>query len=263
MGAMKSAAIRMLDAALPQSFKDSFFHLSFNLARPEFHRFAFEYAQAPDMRLGLSAMKQRGFIPHTIIDVGAFEGAWSSMARQIWPHAKIVMIEPNRSKADRLSTLASEISAEYFCELLGAREGANVSFHVMGSGSSVFAERSPLARETETRALTTLDSLRPSVDRPLLLKIDAQGYELEILKGAGETLRGTDAIVLEIAVIEINEGAPLLHTVVEFMCGLGFVTYDVLEIHRRPLDKALNQIDIVFVRQDSPLIADKRLFAIG
>jgi hypothetical protein len=46
-----------------------------------------------------------------------------------------------------------------------------------------------------------------------------------------------------------------------FMKGLGFVTYDILEIHRRPLDKALSQIDFLFVREQSPLIADKRHFA--
>jgi len=47
------------------------------------------------------------------------------------------------------------------------------------------------------------------------------------------------------------------------MTTIGFVAYDILEVHRRPLDRALNQIDIVFVRNDSPLIADKRHFAIG
>jgi hypothetical protein len=32
------------------------------------------------------------------------------------------------------------------------------------------------------------------------------------------------------------------------------VAYDVMELHRRPLDKALNQIDIVFVRKQSSLL---------
>jgi len=52
--------------------------------------------------------------------------------------------------------------------------------------------------------------------------------------------------LLEIAIIESNEGAPLLHDVVAFMKTLGFVAYDILEVHRRPLDKALNQFDIIF-----------------
>src|SRR5262249_4097827 len=115
----------------------------------------------------------------------------------------------------------------------------------------------------ETRRLRRLDSVIHTIDPPAFLKIDAQGYELEILKGAADVLASFDAILLEIATIEINEGAPLLHDVVPFMTAIGFVAYDILEVHRRPLDGALNQIDIVFVRKNCPLIADKRHFAIG
>jgi len=111
------------------------------------------------------------------------------------------------------------------------------------------------------RRLRTLDSLLEDVERPALLKIDAQGYELEILEGASMILPAFEAVLLEVAIIEINEGAPLLHDVVAFMKTRGFVAYDIVEIHRRPLDHALNQVDIVFVSEQSQLIADKRHFA--
>jgi hypothetical protein len=41
----------------------------------------------------------------------------------------------------------------------------------------------------------------------------------------------------------------------------GFAAYDIFGFHRRPLDKALNQIDVILIREDSALIADKRHFA--
>jgi hypothetical protein len=81
------------------------------------------------------------------------------------------------------------------------------------------------------------------------------------LNGALTVLPAFEAVLLEIAVIEINEGAPLLDEVVAFMKKCGFVTYDILEIHRRPLDGALNQVDIIFIRVESQLIADKRHYA--
>ena len=96
---------------------------------------------------------------------------------------------------------------------------------------------------------------------PVFLKIDAQGYELEILRGATNVLEKAEAVLLEIAIIEINEQAPLLHDVVQFMKDISFVTYDIVEIHRRPLDGALNQIDVIFVREESALIYDKRHYA--
>jgi len=106
------------------------------------------------------------------------------------------------------------------------------------------------------------NTLLKGIAAPALLKIDAQGYELEILRGAMKVLPLIDAILLEIAVIEINKGAPLLNEVLGFMKTLGFVAYEILEIHRRPLDGALNQIDFTLcVREQSQLIADKRHFA--
>src|SRR5581483_5625722 len=109
--------------------------------------------------------------------------------------------------------------------------------------------------------LTTLDSLDLRFEEPSFLKIDAQGYELEILKGASNSIACFEAILLEIAIIEINECAPLLHEVVAFMDKLGFVTCEILEMHRRPLDRALSQIDVFFLRRESALFADRRYSA--
>jgi len=212
------------------------------------------------MYFGIQELCQHGFKPKKILDIGAYEGNWSRMANSVWPLAEIRMIEPNRAKLPILNSFAEQIGASVSCELLGAEDGKMVEFHLMQSGSSIMAERSSVPRETELREMDTLDSLFPDVESVDLIKIDAQGYELEILKGANRLIQGVAAILLEVAIIEINEGAPILHEVLDFMKDRGFVTYDILEIHRRPLDKALNQIDIMFVREESHLIADKRHF---
>jgi FkbM family methyltransferase len=183
------------------------------------------------------------------------------MARKIWPSAAIVMVEANQLKLAHLTTVAKKINATVQFSLLGAEDGRKVEFHVMESGSSVLGEISPLPRTTEPRALRTLDTLLPGLTHGALLKVDAQGYELEILRGARRALETAAAILLEISIIGINEGAPLLDEVIPFMKQRGFVAYDIFEIHRRPLDGALNQVDIIFVREDSALISDKRHFA--
>jgi FkbM family methyltransferase len=260
MSALKSAILNAFNV-LPERVKNSLLHLSFNVARPEFDRFSHLYAHAPNMELGLSTLARRGLQPTTVIDVGAFEGSWSEMARAIWPHSKIIMFEPNAAKAAIVSKAAKSIGANLFPELLGASDGAEVVFNVMESGSSIMNENSPLNRTKETRTLRRIDSIIPTLGRGALLKVDAQGYELEILKGADAILPSIDSVLLEVAIIEINEGAPLLADVVGFMKQRGFVTCEILEIHRRPLDQALNQIDILFVREDSKLFADKRHFS--
>lgn len=261
MNIVKTVMIKVLQWVLPNRIKNSIFHLSFHLAHAEYEKFAHYYSFAPNMDLGLADMAGRGFAPRTIVDVGAFEGNWSKLAKQIWPSSCLFMIEPNLEKKERLLAVAKDLGTDLFCELLGSVDGQEVQFYVMGSGSSIMAERSEVPRRVETRRLRTLDSLLKDVQPPALLKIDAQGYELQILTGAARILPNFEAVLLEVAIIEINEGAPLLHEVVAFMKARGFVAYDILEIHRRPLDKALNQVDIVFINERSWLIADKRHFA--
>jgi FkbM family methyltransferase len=257
----KRTCIKIGRRILPAGIKNSLFHFSYHLAPDEFEAFSYAYAFAPNMRLGLEAMAALGFSPRSIIDVGAYQGGWSEMARSIWPDSSIVMVEPNAEKEPNVRTVAQRIGARLVESLLGAEDGQEVDFNVMASGSSVMGERSPLARTVERRKLATLDTVIGQLQAPALLKIDAQGYELEILKGARLLLKDVEGLLLEVSIIEINEGAPLLHDVVLFMKNAGFLAYDILEIHRRPLDRALNQIDIIFVREGSQLHADNRHFS--
>jgi hypothetical protein len=93
---------------------------------------------------------------------------------------------------------------------------------------------------------------------PELLKIDVQGYELWVLKGAAESLQGIKVVLLEINVLDIYTGVPLFHEVVSWLRERGWVAYDICGLIRRPLDQALWQADMIFVPLESPLRSDKR-----
>ena len=171
------------------------------------------------------------------------------------------MVEPNALHANALQTLARALNATVSHELLGAEDGREVDFHLMegssATGSSVLPERSDVARTVERRRLRTLDSLLAGEPADLL-KIDVQGYELQILEGAARSLTTAKAVILETSLIEINEGCPLLHEVVAYMHERGFVVFDMLETHRRRADAALLQIDFLFCPIASPLRANRR-----
>jgi FkbM family methyltransferase len=258
---LKSTVIGILKNLLPRRIRNALFHLAFNIAHPEFEKFAFHYANAPNMKYGLQAICDRGFSPKSIVDVGAFEGEWSKIARSIWPNARLEMVEPNEKQYPILTPMMTTLKAHLHQELLGAEEGQEAAFYIMGSGSSIFEERGSISQNKEIRRLKTLDTILPDLDGIDLLKIDAQGYELEILKGAERLLPKTAAIILEVALIQMNQGAPLLHEVLTFMKARGFISYEILEFHRRLLDGALVQIDILFIREGSHLVSDKRFMA--
>ncbi len=127
--------------------------------------------------------------------------------------------------------------------LLGPEDDKQVEFFVMESGSSVFEENSPLEREIVKKKTARLDTIAGE-QRPDFLKLDVQGFELQVLSGATQILKSVEAVMMEVSLIEINKGAPMLAEVVQFMAERGFEVGDILEIHRRPLDQATNQVDL-------------------
>ena len=113
-------------------------------------------------------------------------------------------------------------------------------------------------RDVKTK-LRTLDSIlaADSLPGPDLIKLDVQGYELEVLKGAASALSAAKAVLMEVTVIELYQNNPVLSEVTAFMAERGFRTYDICSLLRRPLDKALCQVDIIFVKEDSELLERK------
>jgi len=146
MSRLKASTIAVQNRLLQDRIKRSLFHLVPSSV-VEFQRFAHEYSFAPNMTLGLRAVEKRGPTPKTIIDVGAFEGQWSRLARDIWPNSRVIMIEPNLAASKTIARVARDLDARLFCELLGATDGQPVQFTLMESGSSVSrAKRSAAKR---------------------------------------------------------------------------------------------------------------------
>lgn len=217
----------------------------------------------PDCDWSLRNARDNGFMPELIIDVGAYEGEWARMVHRIFPSARILAVEPQREKKEILQALSlSAARIDYDMALLGAEDNCEVTFHLNETVSSVLSEVVSEAPDREKRSTVTLDTLVEGTNftSPDFIKLDVQGYELEVLRGGRNifTLSPPEMIQMEISLIEINSGAPLLPEVIEYMNDLGYQLYDIAEFIRRPMDDALWQIDVIFVRKDSNLISSHR-----
>lgn len=71
----------------------------------------------------------------------------------------------------------------------------------------------------------TVDALVAERNLPLpdLIKMDVQGAELDVLRGAANTLQHAKDIILELQKVEYNKGAPLRDGVIEYLNSIGFV----------------------------------------
>jgi hypothetical protein len=76
------------------------------------------------------------------------------------------------------------------------------------------------------------------------IKMDTQGSELDIIKGGQRICKKAKYILLEVAVIEYNEKAPLENEIILFMENFGFKEFFTIGEHFN--GEQLVQKDIVF-----------------
>jgi len=221
-----------------------------DMARRSFHMASVEWS--------LRNIKALGFQPRQIVDVGAYVGGWTRMVKSIFPEARVLMIEAQQGRETDLRQVCSEFSGEVVARmsLLGPNHRERESFYELETGSSVLFEQSSIERRKVDYEMRTLDDVlaEAGFEQVEFLKLDVQGYELEVLKGAERTLPKIEVILMEVSLLGVNKGAPLLNEVVQFMSNRGFRVYDICSLIRRPLDSALWQSDLLFVREGSRLL---------
>jgi hypothetical protein len=102
-----------------------------------------------------------------------------------------------------------------------------------------------------TVAVERLDELVPALLPPagqLLIKVDTQGYELQVLQGATDLLPRTVAIQLELSLLPLYEGAPTFTELIAFVQSIGFELFSIIPGFRDPRSGRLLQADGFFVR---------------
>jgi FkbM family methyltransferase len=209
----------------------------------------------------LERLRDNHYTPDQIFDVGAYVGEFAKLCRSLWPSAGLICFEvlPHSVKELRNWCL-HDGNAVVIESLLGAETKSSVRFHEMETASSVLEEHIPQSAPARHYPMQTIDELvkNKGITAPNLLKLDVQGYELEVLKGAQKTLPQVSAVLAEVNFIDIHRGAPLVDELIVFMGDNGFVAYDICGLARRPLDQALWQADFIFVPRTSSLRSDRR-----
>jgi FkbM family methyltransferase len=128
----------------------------------------------------------------------------------------------------------------------------NDEFH---TGNSYYREDTEAFDNIEPVEVTTVSLDKYVVENnlplPDLIKIDTQGSELDILKGAEYCLKNASVLILELPLISYNIGSPNISEIIEYLRSKRFVPFTVIQEHQI-LDDAINismaQIDIAFVK---------------
>jgi FkbM family methyltransferase len=176
-----------------------------------------------------------------------------------YPNAEFVMIEPREACRKHLQPMQNS-DVLYVRELLGATRNMQ-KFYDHGEQSSVYKDYNNNEWGERMNIKTErLDNIIIDPPAPILLKLDVQGAELEVLKGAEKILDDVEVILMEVSLFPFMAGIPLITDVLVKMDELGFMVYDIFDRHLRPLDGRVGQLDICFIAKTSRLNDDIRWF---
>lgn len=221
---------------------------------------------APHMYWSINNLRRNGLDAKQLIDIGAYKGEWTHDVLRIFPNAEYLMLEANPERDKDLAAFVKSHHnprIRYEIALLASTPGENKTFHIMDTASSVLDEHKDTNSASVQLTTSTLDQIaaRNGFDKPSLIKLDVQGYEVEILKGGENTLAAAEAVLMEVSLLDIHKNVPLLRDVLNFMYEYGFVAYDICSVAaRRPMDRALWQTDVLFVKEDSRFRSNKSYF---
>lgn len=187
------------------------------------------------LKQGVAASVEHSGIPFspdiaTVIDLGASRGQFALFASDRFPNARIISFEPQPEPLAELSALLGD-RVEARPVAVGSKAGtATMNISRSDDSSSLLRigvnQRKVFpgteAVDTIEVEVTTLDAaLDQPLVRPSLLKIDVQGLELEVLKGATRTLAQIDEALIECSFVELYEGQAMADEVTAAMLEAG------------------------------------------
>jgi len=195
-----------------------------------------------------------------VFDVGANTGQFGNTLRESGYRGRIVSFEPlsaareqllKASKNDPLWEVAPQAA-------IGSKDG-EIDIHIAANSQSssvlnmldAHSSAAPESRYigSERVQMHCLDSLAPRYlrrDSTSFLKIDTQGYEEHVLKGASETLGLIAGLRLELSLVPLYEGQRLFDDLIEQVKALDFSLWALSPVLVDPRTGRLLQVDATF-----------------
>lgn len=194
----------------------------------------------------------------TVVDVGANRGQFATVARRLFPNARIYSFEPLTGPADIFTkALGGDAGVSLFKTAIGPEAKSATIYVTTRDDSSSLLQ--PGAAQDDIFGVTTARTDQISVRRlsdcigdaeiqdQALLKIDVQGGERDVLDGSSNLIDRFAAVYVECSFVEVYEKQPLYHDIARWMDAHHFrlagVYNQYVDPHHGPV-----QADFLFLR---------------
>lgn len=198
---------------------------------------------------------------NTILDIGANEGQYASKMRMFFPEAKILSFEPIPNVYQILTNnFKYDVNFRAYPIGLGGENTETEFFENESSASSSLLKMKDhtlhFNHATQTKPITItvkrLDEVLANEPllKPIMVKIDVQGFEDQVIAGGRETLAKADLILCEVSFAQLYEGQKLFNNIYETLSSLGFSYAGNYEQLHSPANNAILQADAIFIKKD-------------
>ena len=197
----------------------------------------------------------------TIFDIGANNGQFALDARAHLPDAHIYSFEPLKDCYTEL--VKNMVDAPHFKAFnfgLGAKNTESDIHRSTFSPSSSLLPMAQLHKELYPKSIGTVDEKITikrlddifdglAVEKPLMIKMDVQGYEDQVISGGIKTLSQASVLLIETSFKVLYEGQPLFEDICDLVRPLGFVYYGNNGQHWNKKTQELIYEDSIFVKK--------------
>jgi FkbM family methyltransferase len=211
-----------------------------------------------------------GYKPKVIFDIGANYGTWTNIASNYFPSAQYFLFEPNPIIANALrQNYKGQPLIRVVEKGVGAiSETRKFTVHSRhDSGSFIIDDASAFENGFEQIPIeiVSLDDFMLSNKMevvPDIIKIDAEGLDLEVIEGMKNTCLGKSELIFVEAAVLSNTFPNTVEKVVNKMHEAGYSMVDITDINRPFGFKGLWLIEIAFALKDGKVINSLRKFTI-
>lgn len=207
------------------------------------------------LKTSFSILKHFDFEPNHILDIGANHGTWTRETLKYFPNSYYTMVEPQKWLKESFEDLLKSPKINYHPIGMG-KENGSFKFTVVNrddSSSFRYTEEEAKANnfkqiEIPVKTIDTLISENQHLPKPDLIKIDAEGLDLEVIEGASNTLNSVEVIMIEAAITnyEFNND---IRTVLNFMYERGFKVLDFTDLNRPFKSNILWLVELIFIKK--------------
>ncbi len=206
----------------------------------------------------LTTLRYLGFSPRHIVDIGANRGGWTRQALQCFPDAQYTVIEPQHCLRDEAPDLLERENVHWHTAGIGKESGSRMLTLGDRDDSSSFrysvADAKTLGLKQVSVPMFTLAELlrATSLPPPDLIKIDAEGLDLDVLEGAKAYVGKTEVFYIEAGIAQ-REFSNNLATVVSTLQSYGYRVFDITDLNRTVSSRSLWLVELGFLRVGGPL----------